>query len=140
MEGFILEHVSERQIDDFRTLQELLCKNNIKELRIIRNLESCDYSIKFKAEIKSLEDKEASSLRYQNKKVNEQILYYKQDLNKSYLKNTKLKKEIEDYEMLVKRLKQEKESMKKTIENQKSKIDEQKKVIHYMEELKKAGY
>lgn len=140
MEGFILEHVSERQIDDFRTLQELLCKNNIKELRIIRNLESCDYSIKFKAEIKSLEDKEASSLRYQNKKVNEQILYCKQDLNKSYLKNTKLEDEVERLNKVVKLTNEKNQDLKKTIDKQKAKIDEQKKVIQYMEELKKAGY
>jgi len=140
MEGYILESISEKRIEDFKTLQELLCKYDIKSLRIIKNVECCDYSVKFKAEVKNLEDREASSLRYQNQKVNEQILYCKQDLNKFYMKNTKLEDEVERLNKVVKLTNEKNSDLKKTIDKQKNKIDDLKKEIEYIQKLKEAGY
>lgn len=115
MQYYIIDHVPNENVEYYEVLKEFLCVNNIKDIEIKRNCLANDCAIKFHASLKPLEEEEASTLRYHNKVLIDEIKQQKKYNNKIYSKNSKLQKQIKEKEIMIERIKDDKKRLSGTI-------------------------
>lgn len=109
MDAYILDHVSNEKAQCYEILRQFLGERNIKDIKIIKNVDVNNYTIRFNTVLKPMDEKEAASLRYYNEKLEEEIHRQKIINNKLYSKLSIKDNHLEEQERLIQKLKDDKD-------------------------------